>query len=305
MQHRARQRAGRRGQVLALRLRAREARAVPVVPQDHRLRPGASRRPRQAHRLAGERQGPAAQLDRPLRGRRDRLHARRQGRRDADGPQDHCLHDARRHAVRRELLPAPAREPACRRARCRHRVRGRVQGAQGGHREGLERRPPGIGAREARRVHGPLCHQPHQRQARPDLGRRLRPHGLRHRRRHGRALRRPARLRLRQEVRPGDCPDHLREGRSPLRRAQGRARAQGHERLLGPRHGRRGLPRAVRRVHRPQGRQALRGRGRHHRLAFRAWPRSQEGAVPPSRLAHQPSALLGQPHPDDPLRLLR
>ena len=31
----------------------------------------------------------------------------------------------------------------------------------------------------------------------------------------------------------------------------------------------------------------------------------KDGAVPPARLAHQPPALLGQPHPDDPLRLLR
>ena len=37
----SRQRAGRRWQVLALRHRPREARALPVVPQDHRLRAGA------------------------------------------------------------------------------------------------------------------------------------------------------------------------------------------------------------------------------------------------------------------------
>ena len=42
-----------------------------------------------------------------------------------------------------------------------------------------------------------------------------------------------------------------------------------------------------------------RGRPRGHGL------RSSQGRVPPARLAHQPSALLGQPHPGHPLRALR
>jgi leucyl-tRNA synthetase len=71
----------------------------------------------------------------------------------------------------------------------------------------------------------------------------------------------------------------------------------------GTSHGGRGLPRPVRRVHGHEGRQALRGRRRHRRLARGARLRPHEGPVPPARLAHQPPALLGQPHPDDSLRL--
>jgi leucyl-tRNA synthetase len=57
------------------------------------------------------------------------------------------------------------------------------------------------GKREDRRVHRRVRHQPGQRQADPGLDRRLRADGLRHRRDHGRALRRPARLRVRPQVR--------------------------------------------------------------------------------------------------------
>ncbi len=98
-----------RGQVLALRLRAREARPGAVVLQDHRVRSGAPRRPGEAPRLARARQADAGQLDRSLRGRRGRLHPLRQGRRAHRGRrgQDHRLHHACRYPVWRDLLPAP------------------------------------------------------------------------------------------------------------------------------------------------------------------------------------------------------
>ena len=54
------------------------------------------------------------------------------------------------------------------------------------------------------RVHRRLLHQPLQRRARAGLRRRLRAGELRHRRRHGRPRARPARLRVRAEVRPAD-----------------------------------------------------------------------------------------------------
>ena len=65
----ARQRAGHRGPRLALRRAGREARARPVVSQDHRLFARASRCPRRPDRLARKGPADAAQLDRPL-GRR-------------------------------------------------------------------------------------------------------------------------------------------------------------------------------------------------------------------------------------------
>ena len=54
---------------------------------------------------------------------------------------------------------------------------------------------------------GVVRHQPGERRADPGLDRRLRADGLRHRRDHGRAVRRPARLRVRPHVRPAD-PRH-------------------------------------------------------------------------------------------------
>ena len=51
---------------------------------------------------------------------------------------------------------------------------------------------------------GPLRDEPGQRRADPDLGRRLRADGVRHRRDHGRARARRARPRVRRDVRPAD-----------------------------------------------------------------------------------------------------
>ena len=62
-------------------------------------------------------------------------------------------------------------------------------------------RAPVRAGREGRRLHRPLRRQPVQRRAGPDLGRQLRADGLRHGRDHGRARARPARLRVRAEVR--------------------------------------------------------------------------------------------------------
>ncbi len=62
----ARQRTGgRRGPLLALRRPGGEAPSAPVVPEDHRLRRPAARRPAPAHGLAGAGAHDAGQLDRP------------------------------------------------------------------------------------------------------------------------------------------------------------------------------------------------------------------------------------------------
>ncbi len=83
-------------------------------------------------------------------------------------------------------------------------------------------------AREERRVHRPLRRQPRQRREGAGLGLRLRAHGVRHRRGHGGALRRPARLRVRAQVRPADPARRRGRGRPALRRARWRARARAH-----------------------------------------------------------------------------
>ena len=96
----------------------RAARPRAVVLPDHRLRRPAARRLRRCSSLARARDHDAAQLDRPLRGRRGRLPLR--GAR-ARLPR---LHHPPRHAVRRDVLRAGARAPGRRAAGRRHRARG-------------------------------------------------------------------------------------------------------------------------------------------------------------------------------------
>ena len=132
--------------------------------------------------MARARADDAAQLDRPLRGRRGRLPRRRARRGHAR------LHDAARHAVRRDVLRARARAPAGRRARRADPSTSRPCSSYVAPRGGpLGGRARGEG--EGRRLHRPLRREPGQRRAHPDLGRRLRADGVRHRRDHGRARR--------------------------------------------------------------------------------------------------------------------
>ena len=74
-------------------------------------------------------------------------------------------------------------------------------------------RPDRPGQDQDRRLHRRVRHQPGQRRADPDLDRRLRPDGLRHRRDHGRPRPRRARLRVRDGVRPADRPRRRQDGR--------------------------------------------------------------------------------------------
>ena len=101
----ARQRAGDRRPLRALRHAGRVARPRAVVLQDHRLRRPPARRLRPARVLARARRDDAAQLDRPLRGRRGQLPLR--------GARDRLpgLHHPARHALRRHLLRPRARAP--------------------------------------------------------------------------------------------------------------------------------------------------------------------------------------------------
>ena len=273
---RARQRAGHRRPLRALRQPRRGPPARAVVLPHHRLRRPPARRPRR-HPLALARQDDAAQLDRPLR--RGGGHVRR-ARERGGVPR---LHDPAGHALRRDVLRDGAGAP--RRAAPRGgdreragRARLRQPRADGVQRRARRRRP-----HEDRRADRPQRRQPRQRRADPDVGRRLRADGVRHGRDHGRARPRRARPRLREDVRPADPPgDRLRRGAALLRR---RAADQ-----LAPRLRRDEQPR------RP---------GEDRRLARRPGQGPPLDQLPPARLAALPPALLGLPDPDRLLRRLR
>ena len=169
-------------------------------------------------------------------------------------------------------------------ARAHHRrAAGRGRGVRrpGAHRV-RDRAPVHRGpAREAGRLHRLLRRQPVQRRAGADLPGRLRADGLRHRGDHGRARRGPARLGLRQGLRPAHHPH-----RPAARGLGGRGvhrRRPGHQQRVARRAG--------------QGR----GHRQGHRLAGGRGHRRAHGQLPPAGLAAVPPALLGLP---DPGRLL-
>ena len=138
------------------------------------------------------------------------------------------LHDAARHAVRRDVLRARSGAPARRaaaRALAERRRAARLRRAS----RRQARRGAGRGGGEDGRLHGLLRDEPGERCADPDLGRRLRADGLRHRRDHGGAGARRARRRVRRAVRPAGRPgDRRRRPRSSTRRSStdGRPRRQ-------------------------------------------------------------------------------
>ena len=144
------QRAGPRRPLRALRERGRVAPHGAVVLPDHGLRAGVARRPRHG-RLARVDQGPAAQLDRSLGRRGGHLPDRGAGRGGRG------LHDASRHALRRDVL----RPRAGARAGRPHRLRrgARVRPSRVGEED------PGAGGRrrEDRRLHRPARREPRQR----------------------------------------------------------------------------------------------------------------------------------------------
>ncbi len=171
-----------------------------VVLPHHRLCAAPARRPRH-DRLAREDQAHAGQLDRAQRGRRGRLRAAGSRRRA------HGVHDPAGHALRRHLHGPGAGAPAGRRAHDRRAPRG-GDGVPGRGAPPERDRAPQHREGEDRRVHRRLRRQPGQRRADPDLDQRLRAHGLRHRRHHGGAGPRRARLPVRHRVRPADHRGH-------------------------------------------------------------------------------------------------
>ena len=143
-------------------------------------------------------------------------------------------------------------------------------------------------AHEDRRAARPHGDQPGQRRADPDVRRRLRADGVRHRGDHGRAGARPARLRLRDDVRPAD-PARRRAGGRPRRTTTARTPLTPATRCSSTRTGSPACRRSRRRTRSSTGSTS---EGRGHRV----------DQLPPARLAALPPALLGLPDPD---RLLR
>ena len=154
------------------------------------------------HRLARADPDPADELDRPLRGRRDRLRDR--ARRPPAGRRRRCA-CSRPGRTRCSGRPSWSSRPSTRwsptltapgPARRGRRVR--RAGAPADRDRAPVDRP-----REDRRRHRRRRDQPGQRRADPDLHRRLRAVRLRHGRDHGRA--RPRRARLRVRARSSGC----------------------------------------------------------------------------------------------------
>ena len=206
-----------------------------VVLQDHRLRRRAARRDGAARAVARARPDDAAQLDRPLRGRARPLPRRRDGRGAAG------LHDPARHALRRHVLRAGARAPARASSSPGPSTRRGAASTCGtpAARSTVERE-----TKEKDGVFtGRYAVNPVNGERDPDLGRRLRADGVRHRRDHGRA--RPRRARLRRS--PSEYGLPIRTVVAP-----GRRRRRRGGRVLRAHRGR--GARQLRRVHGPAAR---------------------------------------------------
>ena len=251
---RARQRAGRRRRLLAVRHGRRQPQPRAVVPPDHALRPGAARRDRPADRVAREGPDDAAELDRAL-GRRPREvpaaaarrpHAARPGRaRPMRRTSRSSRRASTRSSARRSSCSRPSTSGSSGSRTSRWRPARSAQHVQRFRAQDRTARLTGEIEKEGL-LHRALRREPVHRAAGADLGRQLRARRVRHRRRDGGAGARPARLRVRAEVRA------CRSTSSSSRRASGAGAARG-------RHDDRGLRRAG-----PRGRlrRVLRARGR-------------------------------------------
>ncbi len=204
---------------------------------------------------------------------------------DADQRRGHRgLYHAPGYDLRRQLRRGRARSPAGA-GSCVHQLRRReVHRAVQARRDDCRRAGDRREARLRHRHRGGASVR--SRQAAAGLHRQLRADGLRHRRDHGRAGARPARLRFRHQVRLADRPRGRRLG-GRGRRAADRSR------------GRRRDPRQLglhRRDERRPGQRRRRGPRRGRGLG----PGQDRAA--PARLGRQPPALLGHADPVHPLR---
>ena len=248
----------------ALRREGRGAEPRAVVLQDHGLRRRAARvRPAARPRLARAHEDDPAQLDRPLGGRRAPASASTSSTRTCP-------------SSRRGPTRSSARRSSCSRPSTRSSSGSQNDEVQAyATRDGREARRGARGrGGEDGSLHRPPRDEPGHRRADPDLGRRLRADGVRHRRDHGRARPRRARPGVRGDVRPADRRGDL---------------GGGHARQL----------RTVRRPARRGGEDGDR------RVAGRAGTGEADRLLPPARLELLAAALLGLPDPDRLLRRLR
>ena len=255
----------------------------------HRLRRPAARRPRPA-RLARADQADAAQLDRAQRrapGSTSRSPSAAPASRCSppdptrcSAPPTWCWPPSTRWSTSSSPTPGPTARPTRGRAAAVRRPPQAVAGYRPPPADGPSSTPD-RGAGQDRRVHRRVRHQPGQRRADPDLRRRLRADGLRHRRDHGRARPGPARLGLRRAVRPADRPA----------RSQPPPTASDGEAVPG------------RRVRRSTAASSTAwaspsAKARDHRLAEAEGTGRGHGPVQAAGLAVQPPALLGRAVPD-------
>ena len=280
--HRAGQRGGHRRQERARRPPGRPHAAEAMDAPDHRLRRAPGRRPG-GRRLARADQGHAAQLDRPQRRGRGRF---------PDRPATADPRPIRVFTTRPDTLfgatymvLAPE-HPLVDRITTEASARRRRRLSPG--RRAQERpRPHRPGQDQDRRLHRRYAINPVNGERDPDLDRRLRADGLRHRRDHGRPRPRRARLRVRPAVRPADRPRRRRRARIRPTRRSTQAEAEPGV-AVNSRND----------VDRPRRPADRRGQGRDHRLARGTRPGQEDGQLQAPRLALQPPALLGRAVPD-------
>ena len=178
------------------------------------------------------------------------------------------------HAVRRDLLRRRAGAPV-RRAHAQRRGEVREYARHAGARRAEDR----AAEKEKTGVFtGRYVDEPGERRADADLGRGLRPDGLRHRRDHGRPRARRARPRVRRDVRPADRP-----GRRPTDGGGSSHSRRRSTALAGSSEAKRAIV----------ARLAEQGRG------------EAKVSLPPARLELLAPALLGLPDPGRLLRRLR
>ncbi len=151
-------------------------------------------------------------------------------------------------------------------------------------------RPHRSGQGEDGRVHRLVRDQPGQRRAGPDLGRRLRADQLRHRRDHGRAGPRHARLRVRRSS--STCRSCRSSIRATTSRREERSEDPGRQSVFYRTTARRST-RATTTACRPP---SSSRRSPHDLAAQRPGPAGGQLQAP--RLALQPAALLGRAVPD-------
>ncbi len=185
-------------------------------------------------RVARQGRPDAAELDRPLGRRAPEVSVGRgrENRRAGHGG-DRDFHHPDRHHLRRDLRPPRARAPDGRSVRRRSAGPGGLSRTRRQIPRARPRGAPHRYDRQGRIRYGPQGRQPVHEGRSPHLDRQLRARRVRHRRDHGRPGARPARLRVRAQVRPAD--------QARRKKCPGRPRCASRQRCAGVRRNGRGV----------------------------------------------------------------